>query len=240
MQNSAHSASLDLPADLVLMDAMFDVITDIQRTVNGEDPHSLPEARARLSAIRNMLRHRLPGPQGVPPTLMPGEDSSDPVAVLSHRLAGGELFTALAAEIAGEPISARVVRDGASKMTSSERDWTQARTDGSGLANVLRRRGELRTASTGKLAARVTSMLIPRRVRDEDALRILATTDKPVGEVLGPLGLRRELLWLWPYCSTDVVLNVGARLWLPGPRDTEQPAGIATEQVCRLDWWAAG
>jgi hypothetical protein len=236
---SAQAAGLDLPPDLTLLGTFFDVITDIQRTVNGEDPHSLGEAQARLSAIRNMLRHRLPGAESVPPTLMPPEDEDDPVAVLSHRLAGGELFTMLAAELSGEPISACVVRDGTTPMSRCERDWTQAHVDGSGRRPVLRRRGELRTARTRRLAANVTSLVIPSRVHDEDALRILAETDAPLGQVLAPLGLRRELLWLWPYCGTDTVLNTGARLWLPGPGDREWPAGIATEQVRRLDWWAA-
>lgn len=249
MQTSAHSAGIDLPLDLTLLGSFWDVILDIQQTVNGGEPESLGEARARLSAVRNAIRHRLPGTEDSrpPSLLLPGGDD-DPLAVMSRRLAAGELFTAVAGDYAGEPVSARVVRDGRSLMNSSERDQTRAGLDGSGARPVLRRRGELRTGRGSKLIANVTSLVIPARVRQvpgdpgraEAALEALAGTDVPLGQVLEPLGLRREPLWLWPYCSDDTVLNAGARLWLPGPvPGTEWPAGLTAEQVRRLDWWAA-
>ena len=249
MQTSAHSAGIDLPPDLTLLGSFWDVILDIQQTVSGAEPESLGEARARLSAVRNAIRHRLPGTEdGRPPSLLLPGDDDDPLAVMSRRLAAGELFTSIAGEYAKEPVSARVVRDGRALMNSTERDWTRANTDGSGRRPVLRRRGELRTAHGNKLIANVTSLVIPARVRQVPgdpgrsgaALEALAGTDIPLGQALEPLGLRREPLWIWPYCSTDTVLNVGARLWLPGPvPDTEWPAGLATEQVRCLDWWAA-
>jgi hypothetical protein len=232
----ARSAGLDLPADLALLGSFWDAIAGIRKTLAADEPHSLGEARAMLSAIRGTLDEHVPGPPDAMPTLIP--DGDDLVAVLAARLRDGELFTCLAAEYAGEPVSARVVRDGGALMTRSEREWLQAHLDASGRRPVVRRRGELRTARGNKLAANVTSLLIPSRV-PEQALRELEDDDTPLGAVLAPYGLHRELLWLWPYCSDDTVLNVGARLWLPGPGRREWPAGMATEQVRRPDWWAA-
>ena len=233
MKASAQPAGLDLPADLTLMGVMFDVIADIRQTLT-------PEARERCpgcAAVGGFLDERIPGPPDGLPSYVPDETDTHPVAVLARKLAAGNLFTSLAAKLAGEPISARVVRDGRTTMTSAERDQLMTILDGSRLA--MRRRGELRTAQTGKLCARVTSMIIPSRVWDREALRELEETDVPLGAVLERLGGWREPLWTWPFCSDDVVINSCGRLWLPTMSGGRIPVGLATEQVLRLEEWAA-
>jgi hypothetical protein len=228
MQNSAYSASVTLPPDLSLLGVFWGLIADTRLMLDSNAPD-----RAKLAAIAGFLDERLPGPPGGMPSLLPDEADEDPVAVMTRRLAYGELFTAIAGDMAGDAISARVVRSPSSTLNRAEAEWL-----GSDLATrVMRRRGELRTATGGGLVARVTSVLIRERVRDKAALRLLDETDTPLGAVLDELGARREMLWLWPYCGSDAVLHSCARLWLPhGGR--ERPAGLATEQVLRLDWWA--
>jgi hypothetical protein len=233
MQTSAQSAGIDLPADLTLMGLMFDVIADIRLTLTDEARDGCPSC----SAIGGFLDERIPGPPGGLPSCVPDQADTHPVSVLTRRLAGGELFTNLAAETAGEPVSARVVRDGRTMMTAAEREQLMAALDGSRVA--IRRRGELRTARTDRLCARITSMIIPGRVWDGDALRELEVADTPLGTVLERLGGWREPLWTWPFCSQDTVINSCGRLWLPTRDGHRIPVGLATEQVCRLDWWAA-
>jgi hypothetical protein len=226
---SAQPAGLDLPADLTLMGAMFGVIADIRRTLT-------PEARERCpgcSAIGGYLDERIPGPHGGLPSYVPDETDTHPVSVLARRLAGGELFTELAAETAGEAIVAAVVRDTDTPMPRRERELLMA----AAADRVNRRRGELRTAATGKLCARVTSVVIPARF-PPDATDELEDTGTPLGSVLKRLGGWREPLWTWPFCNEDTVINSGARLWLPSAAG-RIPVGLATELVCRLDWWAA-
>lgn len=235
MQATAQPASLDLPPDLSLLGTFFDVIAVIRRITDNDTP-----AEAKVAGISRCLDERLPGPAGGMPSLLPPGDDDSPVGTLARRMAAGELFTRIAADLAGEEISARVVRDGMSGMTPGERKHLVSHLDG--RMRCLRRRGELRTARGSRLAARVTSLVIPGRVREaggEDALRELEVSDKPLGAVLGPLGLVREPLWTWPYCSDNVVINSCARLWLPGSNGVSVPVGLATEKVMRLDWWAA-
>ena len=173
-----------------------------------------------------------PEPPGlVPARARPGAisppDGDDPVAAIAARLAAGELFTAIAADLAGEEIYAAVIREPAATLNRAEERWLMA----PGV-RVMRRRGELRTARTGHLAARVTSLVIPSRV-PADVLAELGDTAIPLGAVIARLGGRREPLWQHPYCGPDVVLHSCARLWLRG-----RPAGLAAEAVARLDWWA--
>jgi hypothetical protein len=234
---SAQPASLDLPADLTLLGTFFDVIAVIRRITDNDIP-----AEAKVAGISRCLDERLPGPAGGMPTLLPPGDDDSPVGQLARRMAAGELFTSLAGELAGEPVTARVVRDGLSDMTPGERRHLVSHIDG--RMRCLRRRGELRTATGNRLCARVTSLVIPGRVREAGgagALAELETADRPLGAVLEPLGLVREPLWTWPYCSDDVVINSCARLWLPDPAHggASKPVGLATEKVMRLDWWAA-
>jgi hypothetical protein len=232
-RTSAQSAGLDLPPDLTLMGTMFDVIADIRQVLTEQAREACPSC----SAIGHALDERIPGPPGGLPSFLPGEADTHPVSVLARRLAAGELFTNLAGQISGEPISARVVRDGRTVLTPAEREQLMAALDGSRLA--VRRRGELRTARSDRLCARVTSMIIPGRVWDPDALRELEVADTPLGTVLERLGGWREPLWTWPFCSDDVVINSCGRLWLPRADGGRIPVGLATEQVLRLDWWAA-
>lgn len=235
MQTSAQPAGLDLPPDLSLLGTFFDVIATIRRIAENDTPDE-----AKLAGITRCLDERLPGPPGGMPTLLPAGDDDSPVGILARKMAAGELFTRLAGDVAGEPVTARVVRDGLTDMTPGERKHLVSHIDG--RMRCLRRRGELRTARGSRLAARVTSLVIPGRVRDaggEDALHELEVTDTPLGAVLEPLGLVREPLWTWPYCSDDVAINACARLWLPGPGGIASPVGLATEKVMRLDWWAA-
>jgi hypothetical protein len=230
---SAQPASLDLPADLTLLATFFDVIASIRRITDNDTP-----AEAKVAGISRCLDERLPGPAGGMPTLLPATTDDDtPVGQLARRMAAGELFTSLAGEYADGPVTARVVRDGLTDMTPGERKHLVSHLDG--RMRCLRRRGELRTAAGSRLCARVTSLVIPGRVRDTSALAELEATDKPLGAVLAPLGLVREPLWTWPYCSDDVVINSCARLWLPDPDGISVPVGLATEKVMRLDWWAA-
>jgi hypothetical protein len=235
-QTPAPSAGLDLPPDLSLLGTFFDVIAVIRRIADADAPDA-----AKVAGITRALDERLPGPPGGLPTLLPDEHDVSPVGALVRRMAAGELFTNLAGEYAGEPVTARVVRDGTTPMTAGERKHLVTHLDGRILA--LRRRGELRTARGSRLCARVTSLVIPGRVRDcpggADALRALEETGAPLGAVLEPLGMTREPLWTWPYCSDDVVINACARVWLPGPDGRRIPAGLATEKVMRLDWWTA-
>ena len=147
------------------------------------------------------------------------------------------MFTAIAGDMAGDAISARVVRSpGTTGLNRAEAGWLDAPLD----CRVLRRRGELRTATGHALVARVTSLVIPPRVGDETALKELAETDSPLGAVIARLGGRREMLWQWPYCGGDTILHCCARLWLPRHDGLpgEWPCGLATEQVRDLSWWA--
>ena len=235
MQMTAYSAPPDLTADLTLLGTFWSLTDDIRQILAS----NASDAAVR-AAIAGYLAERLPGPPGGMPSLLPADGNEDPVAVMSRRLAHGELFTAIAGDLAGEAVSARVVRSGSGILNRAEAQWLAA----DQATRVMRRRGELRTVSRHGLAARVTSVVIRERVAlagGEAALKALDETDEPLGAVLGPLGVRREMLWQWPYCGSDVILHSCARLWLPGPaRDgAERPAGLATEQVMRLDWWAA-
>jgi hypothetical protein len=229
MQTPAQSAGLDLPADLTLMGAFFDVIAFIRQTVTNEDRDRCPSC----SAVAGVLDERIPGPPGGLPTFLPDESDAHPVSVLARRLAGGELFTELAAEIAGGPVSARVVREPGSYLLARERELLMAVT----ADQAARRRGELRTAGGNRLAARVTSVVIPARF-PPDAVDELGDTDTPLGAVMKRLGGWREPLWTWPFCNEDVVINSGARLWLPSAAG-RVPVGLATELVMRLEEWAA-
>jgi hypothetical protein len=237
MQKTAHSAGVSFPKDLTLLGTFWDVVLGIQTTLAGPEPATLAAARERLMVIRNLLDSQLPGPQGGMPSLLPDSASDDPVAVIMNRLRAGELFTVIAADYAGEPVTAWVVRYPETSLNRAEAEWLAAGQDGS--TRCMRRRGELRTARGDKLAARVTAAILPARVRDETALKELAETDIPLGAVVDRLGGRREPLWIWPYCGTDTILNACGRIWLPGDDGREVPAALATEQVMPLDWWAA-
>jgi hypothetical protein len=80
------------------------------------------------------------------------------------------------------------------------------------------------------------SVILPARF-PPGATGELAGTGTPLGAVLRRLGGWREPLWTWPFCSDDVIINSGARLWLPTAAG-RVPAGLAAELVMRLDWWA--
>ena len=229
----APPASIDVPPDLALLGAFFDVVAVIRRITDSDAP-----AEAQVAGIARCLDTRLPGPPGGLPTLLPDDGDDSPVGQLARRMASGELFTALAQEYAGGPVTARLVRDGLTDMTPGERRHLVSHLDG--RMRCLRRRGELRTERGSRLCARVTSLIIPGRVGDACALKALAETATPLGAVLGPLGLVREPLWTWPYCSDDVVINACARLWLPRPDGSRVPVGLAAEKVMRLDWWTSG
>jgi hypothetical protein len=220
-----------------MLGLLWGAVLDIRQTLARPEPATLAGARDRLAVISRLLDEQLPGPPGGMPSLLPGPHDDDPVSVIMRRLAAGELFTVIAAGYAGEPVSARVVRHPDTALNRSEAGWLMTRLDGS--ARCMRRRGELRTASGGRLIARVTAAILPGRVLDETALKELAETDTPLGTVIERLGGRREPLWTWPYCGTDTILHACARIWLPGPDGGEVPAALATEQVTPLDWWAA-
>jgi len=237
MQTSARSAGIDLPADLSMLGLFWNVVLDIRATLDGSEPATLAAARDQLAVIQQLLDSQLPGPAGGMPSLPPAAGDHDPVSVIMRRLQAGELFTAIAAEYAGEPVSARVVRYPDTALNRAEMQWLGAGLDGS--TRCMRRRGEIRTASGGKLAARVTSVILRGRVRDEAALQALDETDVPLGTVVDDLGGRREPLWTWPYCGTDTIVHACGLIWLPDGDGREVPAALATEQVTPLDWWAA-
>jgi hypothetical protein len=236
MQTSAQPASsIDLPPDLSLLGTFFDIIAVIRRLTDNDTP-----AEAKVAGITRCLDDRLPGPPGGLPTLLPAEDDDSAVGRLARRMAAGELFTRIAEDVSGERVTARVIRDGAGMMSADERKWLVPGLDG--RHKVIRRRGELRTSRGNRLCARVTSAVVPGRLvtaGGAGALRELEHSDTPLGALLEPLGLVREPLWTWPYCSDDVAVNSCARLWLPDHGGICSPVGLATEKVMRLDWWAA-
>lgn len=156
----------------------------------------------------------------------PGLIPERELAGLTDRLIAGELFTDVVAELAREPVSARVVRS-ESELSWSEGIWLRTDPDTRGSY----RRGELRTARSNRLAARVTSVFLPHRI-DAETVSLLATTAIPLGKALAPRGARRELLWVMNNPAPDVALWTCGRLWLPRPDGrAEWPVAIATEQI---------
>jgi len=121
-----------------------------------------------------------------------GTDS--PASSTAARLARGELFSALAAELAGGPVvCARLRREIAPALSPREACLLEAHRGGSGL--VVRRSGLLRGPAGA--VARVTAVYLPTRIGDPGVRRALWESDVPLGVALGPLGARRESLRAW-------------------------------------------
>jgi hypothetical protein len=116
---------------------------------------------------------------------------SPALATPAARLARGELFSALAAELAGGPVvCARLRREIAPSLSPREAYLLEVHHGRSGL--VVRRSALLRGPAGA--VARVTAVYLPARIEDPDVRRALWESDVPLGVALGPLGVTRRSL----------------------------------------------
>ena len=132
------------------------------------------------------------------------------------RLARGELFSALAAELAGGPVvCAGLRRVIAASLTPREARLLEAHRGDSGL--VVRRSALLR--GPAGVVARVTAVYLPARIPDPEVRLALWETHLPLGAALAPLGVTRRSL---------SVVGVRSRgLLLLG----DTPAALAEEEL---------
>lgn len=115
---------------------------------------------------------------------------SPAAAAPAARLAAGELFSALASELAGGPVvCARLRRTVAPSLTPREACLLEA---GHHPGLVVRRSGLLR--GPAGVVARVSAVYLPTRIPDMGVRRALWESDIPLGVALGPLGVTRRNL----------------------------------------------
>jgi hypothetical protein len=142
-----------------------------------------------------------------------------PASTTARRLAGGELFSAVAAELAGGPVVCGELRQViAHTLSPREAYLLEAHRGGSGL--VVRRSALLRGPAGA--VAEVTAVYLPRRIPDPAVRRALWETDVPLGMALAPLGVTRQPVYVYAYrgrLRTAGLLVVG-----------DTPAALAEEE----------
>lgn len=158
---------------------------------------------------------------------------ADPALALLRALNTGTLFTQIAEDMRGEPVTADVERLGPPYLFPDELRHLGMEHGESWAA--IRRHGHLVTAS-GAQAAKISSVIAAGRIPDA-ACRALAATTVPLGRALGP-DARREMLWSSPGIDGYAV-HCCARLWLPVPGRGDLPVALVTERV-PWSWLAAG
>jgi hypothetical protein len=119
-----------------------------------------------------------------------------PASTTARRLARGELFSAVAAELAGGSVVCGELRQMiASSLTPREGYLLEAHREGSGL--VVRRSALLR-GPAGPVAE-VKAVYLPRRIDDPEVRQALWESDVPLGQALAPLGVRRKPVYVFNY-----------------------------------------
>jgi hypothetical protein len=119
-----------------------------------------------------------------------------PASTIARRLAGGELFSAVAAELAGGPVACEELRRViAHTLSPREAYLLEAHREGSGL--VVRRSALLRGPAGA--VAEVTAVYLPLRIPDPAVRQALWESDVPLGQALAPLGVRRKPVYVFNY-----------------------------------------
>lgn len=155
-------------------------------------------------------------------TLVTGRD-------LAGQLRRGELFTDIAAKLAGQEITAEVwERTGPEPMSGEERRLMEAWRDGADICH--RRTGLLRTAD-GQAMAYVSSMWLPYRL-PPGVQPALMTSDIPLGRSLAAAGVVRECLFAREVSDRGIAVRSRGRLLLPSEGgDDMVPVALAWEEI---------
>ena len=151
-------------------------------------------------------------------------------------LSVGTLFTDAAMRWSGETIVTRISeRAGLAPLTPDERCRLETWRDN--VRTGLRRIGRLVTAG-GRDVAVITAVYLPDRIGNADVIRVIQSTDTPLGLALRPLNVTRHPLMCHMRACGPWAVESSAVLRLPGRDGPGLPVAIATEQVYRS--FAAG
>jgi hypothetical protein len=127
---------------------------------------------------------------------MAGAGTCSPaLTTLLARLQAGELYSELAAELAGGPVTCGQLRQDAADVLTAREHWALQTYRGRQCLAV--RRSSVLRGESGMAVARVSAVFLPGRVADECARRELADGDVPLGTALAPLGVVRRSLRAW-------------------------------------------
>lgn len=107
---------------------------------------------------------------------------AEPALELRRALDGGALFTVLAEKMSGRAVAADVERINPPSLFAHEADQMDVPYDSNWAA--LRRTGQLIHPDNGLPVAEVTSVVLLSRLTPGE-IRLLQTTDTPLGKVLG-------------------------------------------------------
>jgi hypothetical protein len=147
---------------------------------------------------------------------------SPALTTLVARLRDGELFSELAASLAGGPVTCGSLRrEVAGRLSRREHCALQTSRDSQYLA--VRRAGYL-VAESGAAVARVGAVYLPARIPDQDVCRALWEGDVPLGVALAPLGVTRLSLRAW--VNGDGLVRSAGLLLLDGV-----PVALAEEEL---------
>lgn len=152
-------------------------------------------------------------------------------AGLAARLDGGELFSDLAASVAGGRVTCGALRRfPAGPLDPREQELLEVWRDG--LTTGLRRRAVMRDEA-GRDVARVMAVYLPSRIASVSALRSLWETDAPLGGALAALGVTRRSLGARQAADGAVILRSSGVLLLPGDDGDLVPVALASEALLR-------
>jgi hypothetical protein len=216
----------DPETEPALSDLLCGLIRDIRLILVHPDLGST----AKLGAITQTVDQLAPpGPQAS------GAPAAASIAALLAR--GTRPATSLFEALAGEQIRIELTSRADRRLTATE--CLELRTSPGTLGH--QRTGTLRTASTGLVAAEVSSLVVPGRLPAAARTRLgipgpddpaAPPTDVPLGTALADLGVHREPLGARMVREgagvpgSGVGVESSARMWLG-----EMPVALASERV---------